>query len=546
VDNILITGGTVIDGTGRAGVRADVAIRRGRIVGVGQAQRRADETIDAHGLVVAPGFVDIHTHYDAQVLWDPMLTISPWHGVTTVVIGNCGFGIAPTRAEHRGLVLRTLEKVEGMSLGALVAGLGDDWPFETFPQYLDVIERRGTAINVGALVGHTPLRLYVMGEAATERRATDTEIAQMRALLRDAMEAGALGFATSKAPTHVGSGGKPVPSRVAGLDEIEALAGVLGDAGRGIVQATVGRELFFEEFTRIVRATGRPLTWTALLTGMLGPGSHRALLTRSLALISEGLPIVPQVTCRPLNFEFQFKEPFIFESMALFRPVSAADLDGKARIYADPKFRCAFKEAAARPGADGALPVAGRWDRTWISWCPSDPVLEERTVAEVAAERGAHPVDVALDLALASRLEARSGWRCSTTMRTRSSSCSASRRRYSGCRMRVPTRASSATPVFPRTSWGGGSGRKGRSPWKPLSGCSRPVQLRCSAFPTVDVWRWAWPLTSSCSIRASSGPGPYAASTTCRRAPIGSWPTRAAWRPSSSTGRSSGGGTPMW
>jgi N-acyl-D-aspartate/D-glutamate deacylase len=353
---------------------------------------------------VAPGFVDLHTHYDAQVLWDRMLTISPWHGVTTVVMGNCGFGVAPTRPEHRGLMLRTLEKVEGMSLEALEAGLGSDWPFETFPQYLDAVERRGTAINVCAFVGHTPLRLYVMGEEATERPASAEEVARMRALVSEAIAAGAVGFATSKAPTHVGYAGKPVPSRAANLEEIRALAGALGEAGRGVIQATVGPGLFFDEFATLARETGRPVTWTALLAGMLGPGSHRMLLERSSALVRQGLPVVPQVACRPLNFDFDFAEPFVLESLPLFHPVSAADRPGKMRIYRDPEFRRTFRQFLAdRP----AGPLAGCWSRTWISSYPPDPALEERTVEEVARQRGVDPVDLALDLALASDLGAR-------------------------------------------------------------------------------------------------------------------------------------------
>lgn len=404
--DLKIAGGTLVDGTGRPPVRGDLGIRDGRLVAVGAAPGAARRTLDAGGLAVAPGFIDIHTHYDAQVLWDPRLTISPWHGVTTVVMGNCGFGVAPTRPEHRRVIMRTLEKVEGMSLEVLEAGLGDDWPFVTFPEYLDALERRPPLVNVGVLLGHTPLRLFVLGEAASDRPATPAEVARMRALVREALDAGALGFATSKAITHVGDGGKPVPSRAADVAEIESLAGVLGEAGRGLLQATVGRELFLDEFARIARATGRPVTWTALLAGMAGfagPAGHREILERSRALAREGLPIVPQVACRPLVFELQFKEPFIFEALSLFKPVSAADLDGKMRIYADPEFRRAFRERADRPRAG----IAGKWDRTWIAWCPTDPALEERTVAAVAAERGAHPVDVALDLALASKLEAR-------------------------------------------------------------------------------------------------------------------------------------------
>ncbi len=402
--DLAIRGGTVVDGTGTPGRVADVGILGGRVVAIGRLDARATTTIDADGLVVAPGFVDIHTHYDAQVMWDRMLSISPWHGVTTVVMGNCGFGVAPTRPEHRGLVLRTLEKVEGMSLAALEAGVGTDWPFETFPQYLDAVERIGTAINVGVLVGHTPVRLYVMGEEATERLATADEIARMRALVAEAIAAGAVGFATSKAPTHVGYAGKPVPSRVAGLDEIAALAGALGEAGKGIVQATVGPGLFFDEFAGLSRTTGRPVTWTALLAGLLGPGSHRMLLARSIELIRDGFQIVPQVTCRPLNFEFDMAEPFVLESLPVMRPVSAADREGKLRLYRDPEFRRALVETLQ---SDMAGPFRGFTARTCITFSPREPALEERPLAEVARERGVHPALLLLDLSVASDLAAR-------------------------------------------------------------------------------------------------------------------------------------------
>ena len=404
--DLKIAGGTLIDGTGRPGVRGDVGIRDGRLVALGEAKGAARRTIDAGGLAVAPGFIDVHTHYDAQVLWDRRMTISPWHGVTTVVMGNCGFGIAPTRPEHRGLLMRTLEKVEGMSLAVLEEGLGYEWPFETFPEYLSTIEARGVLVNAGVMIGHTPLRFYVMGEEATERAATPDELRRMRALVREAIDAGAIGFATSKAISHIGAGGKPVPSRAADFDEVKTLAGALADAGRGIVQATVGRELFLDEFEALHRATGRPVTWTALLSGMAGfagPATHHEILARSRALAAAGLPIVPQVTCRPLNFEFQFREPFIFESMPLFTRVSAADFEGKCRIYADPEFRRAFRELGQRAQRG----IAAKWDRTVIAWCPTEPALEERMVATVATERGVHPVDLALDLALASKLEAR-------------------------------------------------------------------------------------------------------------------------------------------
>jgi len=399
--DVVIRGGTLVDGTGAPARAGDLGLRDGRIAAIGTVEGSAAHTIDAAGHVVAPGFIDIHTHYDAQVFWDRMLTISPWHGVTSVVMGNCGFGIAPTRPEHRELIMRTLESVEGMSLAALREGVGTEWPFETFPEFLDALEQRGTAINVGALVGHTPVRMYVMGEAATEREATADEIEAMRSLVGEALRAGALGFATSKAPTHVGYAGRPVPSRAASLEEIETLADCLAAAGHGVMQATIGMGLFTDEFAAISKRIGRPVTWTALLGGMLGPEGHRPVLEQMAKLREEGVEVAPQVTGRPLLFEFQFKAPFIFESLSIFQPVSAADFDGKKRIYADPSFRHAFRERGER----GALSL--QWDQTVISACPTEPALNERNVVEVAAERGVHPVDLVLDLALASDLEAR-------------------------------------------------------------------------------------------------------------------------------------------
>ena len=399
--DLWIRGGTLVDGTGAPRRPGDLAVRDGRIAALGDVQGSADQTLDATGCVVAPGFVDIHTHYDAQIFWDRMLSISPWHGVTSIVMGNCGFGIAPTRAEHRDLILRTLESVEGMSLDALRAGIGADWPFESFPEFLDAIEARGTAINVAALVGHTPVRLYVMGEDAPEREATPEEIEAMRRIVAGALDAGAIGFATSKAPTHVGYAGKPVPSRAASLEEIQALAGCLGEAGHGVLQATVGRGLFLNELADIQRQIGRPVSWTALLQGMLGPDGHVRVLEETEKLQAQGIEVVPQVSCRPLVVEFQFSAPFPFESLSLFKPVSAADQAGRKRIYADPEFRRAFRERSEK----GVL--TGRWADMAIVECPGRPELADRDLASVAAERGLHPSELALDLALETDLEAR-------------------------------------------------------------------------------------------------------------------------------------------
>ena len=402
--DIKITGGLIVDGTGSKGYHGDVGIRDGKVVAMGKAPGTASKTINADGKVVCPGFVDIHTHYDAQIIWDRMLTISPWHGVTTVVMGNCGFSVAPTRPDHRDLIMRTLENVEGMSVAALQEGLGDKWPFETFPEYLDAIETRGTAINVTALVGHTAVRLYVMGEESTEREATQDEIAQMRKIVFEAIEAGAVGFATSKAFTHVGYDGRPVPSRLASFDEIRSLAGALGDAGKGMIQATVGKSLSFEQFATLYQETGRPISWTALLSSAgagLGIGGALEQLRRSDELIAAGNKVYPQVTCRALTFEMQMKAPFLFESYPGFKKISQADLEGKKKIYASAEFREEFREMIKGGG------MARGWPKATLTYCPSDPSLEERRLNEIATERGVDPVDLSFDLSLENNLEAR-------------------------------------------------------------------------------------------------------------------------------------------
>lgn len=398
--DLKITNGTIVDGTGAPRYVGDLGIVDGKVVALGDAPAEATQTIDATGRVVAPGFVDIHTHYDAQIMWDPLVSCSPWHGVTTIVMGNCGFSVAPTRPEHRDLIMRTLENVEGMSVDALRAGLGD-WGFETFPQYLDALEANGSAVNMAALVGHTAVRTWVMGDEATEREATPDEIAAQRELVVEALSAGALGFATSKAPTHVGYEGRPVPSRAATTDEIIEIAGALGDVS-GVMQATVGRGLSHDEFARIADNTGAHVSWTALLGSARGPGSHRAELEQAAAIAERGLPVYPQVAVQPIQFEMSWKAPFIYEALRCFSPVSASDLEGRKRYYADAEWRAEFKEKAGNGGK-----IGDRWARTDISYLPSKPQLEGRNVQQLADEAGLDPVDYILDEALEADLEMR-------------------------------------------------------------------------------------------------------------------------------------------
>jgi N-acyl-D-amino-acid deacylase len=401
--DLKITSGTIVDGTGKPGFTGDVGIKDGKVVALGKVDGPAATTIDATGKVVSPGFVDVHTHYDAQILWDRMLSISPWHGVTTTVIGNCGFGVAPTRAAHRKLILQTLEKVEGMSLDALQEGLGEVWPFETFPQYLDTVEKRGSAINVAALFGHTPLRMYVMGEESTERASTPDELAAMKKLMREAMEAGAIGFGTSVSVSHSGYGGKPVPSRQATPEEMDGLVSVMGEMKRGLMQITIGREFSTRHMAEVSRKYQVPVTWTALLSYLYGPGGHRKQLDLAAEQRKSGAMVIPQVSCRPLNFEFTFAEPFIFDVMKFMNELAVADAKspGARRLaYADPAWREKLRSEVT--------PIFQKWwDRVVIAWAPSAPELEEMPLVAAAARLGKDPVDLALDLALANDLKAR-------------------------------------------------------------------------------------------------------------------------------------------
>ena len=354
--------------------------------------------------MVCPGFVDIHTHYDAQVLWDRMLTISPWHGVTTAVMGNCGFGVAPVRPTDRVLIMKTLEKVEGMSYETLEAGLGLDWPFESFPEYLKTIAGSGSAINLASYIGHTPLRLYVMGDDAMEREATGREVEAMATMVCQAMAAGAIGFSTGHAATQNAYDGRPVPSRLAAFSEIDTLVGAMASSGRGILQCSIGKNFFHDELTELARRHGTPVTWTALVSGMAGPGSHQKHLDITIQQRAEGLNIVPQVACRPVMFDFNFGDPFPFEMLPLFREIMTLDLEAKKIVYNNDSFRDKFKTETA-PSVKMLL--ADWVGRTRISMLPTDLALEEMLLSDIASERGVDAIDLALDLSIASDFAAR-------------------------------------------------------------------------------------------------------------------------------------------
>ena len=398
--DIVIKGGTVVDGTGSPGRPADVAVTGGRISDIG-AGLEGERVLDATGQVVSPGFVDIHTHYDAQVFWDPSLTPSSFHGVTTVVAGNCGFSIAPIRPDGVSLLAHTLQHVEDMSYDTLAEGVPWD-SFETFPQYLDAVAERGAALNYSCYVGHTAVRLYVMGEDAYERAASDDEIASMQSVIADAMAGGAAGFASSASPTHNGDSGRPVPSRVADLAELRALLQPVKESGRGVVALLPGGVFPNSEVFRLQREVGRPFTWTALLT-VKGYPYHEKVIAEHDAAWEEGVQVWPQVSCRPLVFQMNLSEPFTLNMRPTFASLMGKSKDERLAAYRDPAWRArAWDDVNAKAGG---FPL--NWSAISVAESRTHPELADRPVAVLAEERGCTPLDVMLDISLDDNLGAR-------------------------------------------------------------------------------------------------------------------------------------------
>jgi N-acyl-D-aspartate/D-glutamate deacylase len=389
-DTLVIKGGTVIDGTGSPGQRADVAVQAGRITGVGE-NLRGDRVLEADGCVVAPGFIDIHTHYDAQVFWDPALTPSCFHGVTTVVGGNCGFSLAPIRPSDHALMANTMEKVEDMNPATLLEGV--PWDFETFPEFLQSVERHGSALNFGAYIGHTAVRLYAMGDEAVGRTATADELETMAAIIRDAMDAGAVGFATSFAQTHLGADGSPIPSRYADRAEIEALFQAVADTGRGVIGVNGGDNLSLRDNYTLQKQIGIPFTYTAFLTDPRG--SHLKALEINRQGWADGATVWPQVSCRPLTFAMTMVEPFTLNTNPVFAELSTKGLEGRRAAYADPAWRIRAREAW-----EGEKTFRPRWSTMIVGESAANAPLIGRRVSEIGEERGIDAFDALLDLAL--------------------------------------------------------------------------------------------------------------------------------------------------
>ncbi len=404
--DLVIRNARIVDGTGKPAFMGELGVADGRIRSIGpSAGQTAERVVDAEGLVLAPGFVDPHTHYDAQIAWDPLLTCSPWHGVTTVIMGNCGVGVAPVRPETREILMQDLVNVEAIPYDVMKAGI--DWQWESYGQYLDAVGRDGLGINVAGLVAFTPLRHYVMGEASFERAATPEEIATMRRLLREALEAGAFGFTTTTSRNHVGYQGRPLACRNASREELVGVAEGLRDARRGAIEIILnsgGMHAVSDEdvelLRQLTRATGRPVTWLALFAHPGDPGFHDQTFAKLGELVQQA---IPQVTPRPIMSQGDLKSPTMFGSFVSWQKAFNRSPAEQIALYRDPAFREAFRlelESRKRTHMWGQMRVleVGR---------PDLAAHVGRTVEEIAAAEGKRPVDAYFDLGIADGLDTR-------------------------------------------------------------------------------------------------------------------------------------------
>jgi N-acyl-D-amino-acid deacylase len=401
--DLIIKGAEVADGSGGDLQTADVAVADGRIAEIGKLTGKARETVDADGLVLAPGIVDVHTHYDAQLTWDANATPSPALGVTTVVVGNCGFSIAPCPPDCRDLIARNLAEVEGMSLAALRSGTV--WEFESFGEYMDQLRRSGVTPNVAAFIGHSAVRTMVLKEEASERAATEEEVSEMRAIVAGGMDAGAIGFSTSTSVNHHGDGGVPMPSRLAEESELRALVGVLGEKKRGVFQLTVGPSMTSEVMESLAQDNGCPVFQTAALYNDAFPERAPSMVADSAAAQARGNELWAQVSCQPLTMDFALTAAFPMQSLDAWAPLINADNETFERKIREAEFRHRFRHDLEVP-QKGKL-FFGDWTKVEVAMTarPENRELEGLTVAELAERQGKDPVDAFFDLSAEEGLE---------------------------------------------------------------------------------------------------------------------------------------------
>ena len=401
--DVLIKNGTLIDGTGSPARHGSIAITNGQIAEVGDIDGAATQIIDADGAVVAPGFIDPHTHYDAQICWDGAVTPSSWHGVTSVVVGNCGVGIAPCRPEFRDITMRDLVNVEAIPYDVLEEGITWDW--ETFPEYMNAAERRAPTLNLAFLAPLTPFRHYVMGTESLERAATPEETRDIQVLLGEAMDVGAFGFSSTILNQHLGFQGRPLACRNASRDELKAYANVLKVRGKGAIEVALTRQVGVLEEEQcelldfLLDHSGRPVTFIALFDRDDISEAVRDTLRRAAPMIKKGAR--PQTSPLPLTREINMRSPFSFAAFPSWKRLFEDTTEqAQIAVYKDQAFRNQFREELKNPL------TFGNWERITLHEAQSDSLksLEGLTVAEIARAQGKDAVDTFLDTAIADDL----------------------------------------------------------------------------------------------------------------------------------------------
>jgi N-acyl-D-amino-acid deacylase len=407
--DLVVKGGRIYDGSGMPSYLGDVAIKDGRIVEMGRIGGEAKRVLRADGLAVSPGFIDFHTHLDAQLLWDPLATSSCFHGVTTVIPGNCALALAPCKEEDRDTILKSFERVEAISLRALRAGV--PWGWTTFPQYLDKL-RGHLGVNVAALMGHCALRQFVMGNAAMERAATPAEIQQMKEILKAGVRAGAMGFSTNQNPVHMFADGTPIQSRFATDEEIIELACALGEINQGAVQISRGslgvsvpmRETV-QLFDEISSRSGRPVIWQSIAHRWDKPNEWRQLLDLANEALARGVQSYPLCNARLFNNRLTLKNAQVFDDLPTWKAILFLPIEARIAAIRDPETRRKMRYEAVEEKKSSRF--SRRWDLVYMikAATPANKHLEKKSVAEIAKLRNQDVIDAFLDLSLEEGLD---------------------------------------------------------------------------------------------------------------------------------------------
>ena len=402
--DLVVKNGMIIDGSGGPRYRGDVGVKDGKIATIGRINAPADDVVDAEGQVVTPGFVDGHTHMDAQIFWDSLGSCSCYHGVTSVVMGNCGFTLAPCREEEIDYVFRNLERAEDISRDAMLEGI--NWSWETYPEYLDTLDKLPKGMNYAGYVGHSALRTYIMGERAFDEQATEDDLAAMVANVQDAVKAGAIGFSTSRSPAHLQPDDRPVASRIADFSEVSAIVHGMGDIGAGIFQLAMERgtdeelQAFYRKLMDLSKDSGRPITFGSL-SRRTNPGGWKGLYDIVEQGNQDGARVFTQVQAREINVVLSFETQLPFDDWPVWRDIRKLPLKDQMAALRDPETKRKLIESAngtkSNKAVTGGEARPPEWDYFYLMDKATWP---HRNLADIARERGVDPVEAMIDIAL--------------------------------------------------------------------------------------------------------------------------------------------------